>query len=92
MDTLLTGAVGLASIAILNAIREITEKKNWQPLLWTVSSGLVAAALVFLSHVDTYTTQQLADAFVVGLGGSGLYTGATKAAERINTVDENPGL
>lgn len=89
METLLSGAAGIAAIALLNAWREATAG-NWKPLQWTLASGLITVALVFLTNVDSWTTTMLTNAFVIGLGGSGLYTASTKVGEKAaDRVSEN---
>lgn len=69
-----------AAVALLNAVRElIKNQKNWQPLALTLAAGFIAVAVSFLAGMDSL--DQLRTAFVLGLGGSGVYT----IAKQINT-------
>ncbi|MBA2706116.1 MAG: hypothetical protein H0U60_19960 [Blastocatellia bacterium] len=80
-------AVMASAVALLNAVREAMGG-SWKPLIWTVSSGVIAglmAGLVSLSGVElTGETAQILTnpvlAFTLGIGGSGVYTLTTKAS------------
>jgi len=85
MDLLQVGA-SAAAIAVLNAYKEIIDNKNWKPLGYTVGAGLVALGISYLMALDS-SVAELTQAFVLGMGGSGVYTVATsvgkKAAEEV---------
>lgn len=75
-----------AAVALLNGVRE-AGKRNFLPLFYTVSSGLIALFIGWLLRwggvqVETPIVQAIIDspvlAFVLGLGGSGFYTIGTK--------------
>lgn len=65
-------AVGASAVALLNAVREAMAG-NWKPLLWTLAAGAVALLVSWLIGEP-----DLKMAFVLGLGGSGIYTLSTK--------------
>lgn len=74
IDAGITGA----AIALLNGLRELVDHHNWKPLAYTVGAGVIAVIVSYLVHAP-----DLSVAFVLGMGGSGVYTLATKIGSSV---------
>lgn len=77
-------ALGAASVALLNAVREVA-MGNWKPLFYVLASGAVALLVSWLAGMP-----DLRLAFVMGLGGSGVYTLVTKVGQTTVPAPELP--
>ena len=81
---MIEAAITGASVALLNAVREAMAG-NWKPLMYVVASGAVALAVTWLAGMG-----DLRMAFVLGLGGSGVYTLVTKVGGNTVPTPEVP--
>lgn len=77
---MLEAAIAGATIALLNAVREIGENpkdwKKWQPLGFTIASGFIAVFVAWLA--GSVGEDVLRNSFLTGLGASGAYTALRK--------------
>lgn len=71
--------IGGATIAVVNAIKQIQEKRDYWPLVWTVAAGIVGAIGAYAYTLQS--TESLMVGFLTGMGASGGYTLVKTAVE-----------